>query len=104
MHGKMSAVGTRQAGGGTFFETGASASICFDTCQLGHPVTHLEFLPQHHASSPKESPHHKVEAIMRRRNCRSQEWIMHIYFADTLNEGGRISCSGGRPPPEVRFN
>lgn len=29
---------------------------------------------------------------------------MRIYVADTLNDWGRISCSGGRPPPEVRSN
>lgn len=43
-----------------------SASVCFDTCQLGHPVAHLELLSEYHSSSQlKESPHHKAEVIMR---------------------------------------
>lgn len=43
-----------------------SASVCFDTCQLGHPVAHLELLSKYHSSSQlKESPHRKGEVIMR---------------------------------------
>lgn len=53
-----------------------SAGVCFDTCQLGHPVAHLELLSEYHSSSRlKESPRHKGEVIMRRGDCCSQTWI-----------------------------